>query len=213
MRSKPDDDLVLCPWDGVAYQADMTPTAAYDETYFAKCASYEGQAIADKINAGRVELVNDFIGMNRCCDIGIGSGEFIKHRGNTWGCDVNPVAIEWLRKIGRLADNLNEFAAFTFWDVLEHIPTPEDYLKRIPLHGFVFTSVPIMATVERVRESKHYRPGEHLYYWEMNGFVDWMAMHGFKCVSHRTFEIDAGRDSIHSFGFKRFKWAPMSSSK
>jgi hypothetical protein len=208
MPGEADADLVLCRENGCAYQADMTPTAAYDESYFSKCQSYEGQAIADAINAGRVALVNHFIGMNRCCDIGIGSGEFIRHRGNTWGSDVNPVAIDWLRKAGRFADNLGEFAALTFWDVIEHVPTPDDYFRHVPLHGFVFTSVPIMQSLDTIRESKHYRPGEHLYYWTFTGFTSWMHCHGFMCVGHQTFEIEAGREAIHSFAFKRYRWPP-----
>lgn len=208
MPGEADADLVLCRENGIAYQADMTPTAAYDESYFDKCKSYEGQAIADAINAGRMALVNSFIGVNRCCDVGIGSGEFIRHRPNTWGTDVNPAALAWLREAGLLATNLNEFAALTFWDVLEHVPTPADYLKVIPLHGFVFTSVPIMASLDVIRQSKHYRPGEHLYYFTEAGFTQWMDAHGFACLAHETFEIDAGREAIHSYAFKRYRWPP-----
>lgn len=206
MPGQNDADLVLCTANGVAYQADMTPTAAYDETYWDKCAGYDGSEIAEAINAGRVALVNRHIGVNRCVDIGVGSGEFIRHRGNTWGFDVNPAAIDWLCNVGRFARELKEFGAFSFWDVIEHVPTPEDYFQHVPLHGFVFCSVPIMDSLDTIRESKHYRPGEHLTYWTLTGFLAWMNEHGFICLAHETFEIDAGREDIHSYAFRRNRW-------
>jgi hypothetical protein len=200
-----DGDLVLCRAHGVAYQRDMTPTVAYDAEYHDKCASYEGQEIANRINDGRMALVDRHFGIGRVVDIGIGSGEFIKRRPWTFGHDVNPVAVEWLKKHGLWAGaaDLENFGAHTFWDVLEHVPDPGDYLRRVRLHAFVFVSVPIFEDMGEIRKSRHYRPGEHLYYWTEAGFVQWMDSHGFLLLEHSTFETDAGRDSIHSFAFKR----------
>jgi hypothetical protein len=57
-----DDDLVLCPAHGVAFQKDRAHLVAYDATYFDKCAGYDGQQIANKINAGRRDLVDRYCG-------------------------------------------------------------------------------------------------------------------------------------------------------
>jgi hypothetical protein len=207
LETFPDGDLTLCPNEGIAFQTDMTVRADYGADYFEKCAGYEDSAIATKINDGRIALVGRHLGHRPpVVDIGIGSGEFIKKRPNTFGTDVNPVALEWLRKNDRLAGALWEFPAFTFWDVIEHLPEPEDYFRQIQLRALLFTSVPIMKSLDVVRESKHYRPGEHLYYFTETGFVFWMRAHGFGLIEHATFEIDAGRDSIHSFAFKRLLW-------
>lgn len=207
-----DGDLMICRDHGVAYQADMSNLVAYDAAYYDKCKSYEDQAIALKINAGRIALVGKYVGQNRVADVGIGSGEFVKKRPNTFGYDVNPVAIEWLKRNDLWAQPLEEFAALTFWDVIEHCPDPGLYLDRVRLHAFAFFSVPIMYGLGGIRLSKHYRPGEHLYYWTEDGFLQWMARHGFAWLETQRFEIDAGRESILSFAFKRFRCPTMARS-
>jgi hypothetical protein len=206
LPAEEDDDLMLCRDHGVAYQRDRGHLVAYDSAYYDKCKSYEDQAIARQINAGRIALVGKHFGGGRLVDVGIGSGEFIKLRPNTFGCDVNPVAIEWLKRSGLWAERLSEFGGFSFWDVIEHVPEPEQYFRQIQLHAMLFTSVPIFYALGGIRLSKHYRPGEHLYYWTEDGFIAWMELHGFRMLEQQTFEMDAGRESIHSFAFKRYRW-------
>jgi hypothetical protein len=203
MPAQEDGDLMLCLEDGVAYQKDRGHIVNYDSDYYNKCASYEGQEIAKKINAGRVGIVSKHYGVGPAVDIGVGSGEFIKNRPNTYGFDVNPVAIEWLKRNDLWANYLSEFEAFTFWDVIEHVEEPATYFRHVPVGAYLFTSLPIFADLKRVRESKHYRPGEHLYYWTRDGFVSWMGMHGFRLLERQTFEMDAGREDIHTFAFWR----------
>lgn len=206
MPAEDDGDLMLCREHGVAYQKDMTNLVCYDEAYYNRCLSYEDQEIALKINSGRIALVNKYVSpMGRVLDVGIGSGEFIKKRPHTFGCDVNPVAIEWLKRNDLWSQHLDEFAGCTFWDVIEHVPKPEQYLGQIRLHSYLFTSIPIFYGLGGIRLSKHYRPNEHLYYFEERGFVAWMAMHGFMLLETQDFEIQAGRESILSFAFKRVR--------
>ncbi len=205
-----DGDLIVCERHGFAYQADMTVTAKYDEDYLNKCQSYEGQEIANHINLGRVAMVARHAGENALtCDVGIGSGEFITRRPHTYGIDVNPAAMMWLKEHGLVARDLRFFMAFTFWDVIEHVPTPAEYLDQIRLDGWAFFSVPIFDDLKRIRESRHYRPGEHLYYWTKEGFERWLAMYGFELREHAMFEMTAGRDSIHSFAFRRLHCQPQ----
>lgn len=200
-----DGDLMLCHNRGVAYQRDMrAQRVTYDASYFDKCAGYEDQEIARKINAGRIDLVNKYAGdAAKVLDVGIGSGEFIKKRPNTWGTDINPRAIEWLAANGRFAERFEDFTAFTFWDVIEHVEDPEHYFRAMPEGSLLFTSVPVFADLKLIRESRHYRPGEHLYYWTDQGFVDWMALHRFKLLERQDYETRAGRDSIVSFAFAK----------
>lgn len=197
---------MLCPEHGVAFQRDQSRLVAYDEAYFDKCRGYDGQEIAERINAGRIALVARHFGPGRVCDVGVGSGEFIRKRPHTFGFDVNPAAVRWLKEAGHWVDNLDGFGALTFWDVLEHVPEPESYLRHVYLHSFVFLSMPVMQSLDRIRESRHYRPGEHLYYFTEAGLVEWMARHGFRCLEVANFETEAGRDSIRSFAFRRFAW-------
>lgn len=201
-----DHDLALCREHGVAYQIDRDHLVNYDAAYYGKCASYEGHEIAQRINAGRRALVDRYVGANRAVDIGIGSGEFIKHRPNTFGHDVNPVGIEWLKRNDLWAERLTDFAGYTFWDVIEHVPDPGVYLQQIQLQAFAFFSLPIFYGLGAIRLSKHYRPGEHLQYFTEDGFTSWMALHGFMLLERQDFEIQAGRESIFSFAFKRVRW-------
>lgn len=198
-----DGDLVLCPDHGVAYQLDMSHRI--EVPYFDKCGGYEGQEIARKINAGRIALVNQYVGSYAdVLDVGVGSGEFIKSRPYTFGYDIDPEAVKWLKATARYTRNFAGFLAFTFWDVLEHVENPaDDYFRHISAGSHLFTCLPIFADLKRIRESRHYRPGEHLYYWTESGFVEWMRRHRFVLLERDDFETRAGRDSILSFAFRR----------
>lgn len=198
-----DDDLMLCPAHGVAYQKDRTHIVAYDGEYYEKCRGYEGQRIADRINEGRIAMVAKHYGDGPVLDTGIGSGEFIKRRLQTYGRDVNPVAIEWLKRQDLWAQYPAEFEAFTFWDVLEHVETPLDVLRHVRPDAYLFCSIPVFDDLALIRKSKHYRPGEHLYYWTDRGFVAWMALHGFQLLERDDYETRAGRESIISYAFTR----------
>lgn len=200
-----DDDLMLCREHGVAYQKDITPSriVKYDRSYFEHYKALESGEIAEKINAGRIAVVNKYVGNAPVLDTGIGSGQFIMRRQGTFGRDVNPVATEWLKKHDKEAGDITSYRAFTFWDVIEHVPDIDIYFRRIPSGSFLFTCLPIFKDLNRIRESKHYKPDEHLYYWTRAGFVEWMSLYGFELLEEQDFETAAGRDSIKTFVFSR----------
>lgn len=203
-----DGDLVLCQEHGVAYQADMNHRAApgvnaEGENYFDHYAPMGGSEIARKLYAGRVEFVNKRVGTAPVLDTGIGCGDFIKSRPNTFGQDVNPKGIQWLKDNGKYRDDMESFKAFTFWDVLEHVENPSDYFKRIPDGSHVFVSLPVFMDLSDIRQSRHYKPGEHLYYWTGDGFIQWMERHRFHLLERSDFETQAGRDSVRSFAFEK----------
>jgi len=193
------DDLVINK--NIARQKDLSYRVKYDEHYFNKCLGYEDKEIALKINKARIDLVARHI-QGSVLDIGIGSGEFIKKRENTFGYDINPKAVEWLKQKG-LYSELFCFSAYTFWDVIEHIERPEDYFDKIKIKSYLFTSIPIFTDLEKIRESRHYRPGEHLYYFTKEGFISYMRVNRFRLLETNEDETLAGRDSIMSFAFKK----------
>jgi 2-polyprenyl-3-methyl-5-hydroxy-6-metoxy-1,4-benzoquinol methylase len=205
-----DADLMLCEPRGVAYQRDFSKrqpagVSAEGDNYFDHYAALDGSEIGRRLHEERVAFVYRHIGEEHAVlDVGVGSGEFIRSRPNTIGFDVNPKALAWLADAGKLAGDIREFDAFTFWDVLEHVPEPHpSYFKRMRPGSWLFTSLPIFGDVKRIRESRHYKPGEHLYYWTEQGFIDWMAAYQFRLVETSTVETDIGRDSIVSFAFCR----------
>lgn len=198
-----DNDLMLCLERGVAYQRNMSIRVEYAKQYFDNYVALEGKEIAKKLNAGRVALVERHTGVTPALDIGVGSGEFVKTRASTFGYDINYNAVRWLKQNGRYSDDFRSFKVFTFWDVIEHVEDINHYFRRVAPGSFVFTSLPIFDDLRRIRKSKHYKPGEHLYYWTKQGFVDWMALYGFKLLEADDFETKAGRESIVSFAFQR----------
>lgn len=198
-----DNDLYLCRKNGVAYQVDMTHRIEYAEDYFKNYVKREGTHIANKLNNGRRALVDKYLLDQAVVDIGVGSGEFIKARPNTFGYDINHHALKWLTRQNLYTDNFDSFMGFTFWDVIEHVSDPNIYFKWIPVGAYLFTSLPIMPSLDKVRRSKHFKPGEHLFYWTEGGFVDWMKLYGFELIEKNSFETEAGREQIGSFVFRR----------
>lgn len=201
-----DGALHYCPEHGVAYQADMQAgRIPYNGAYFDHYVKLEGQPIALMLNAGRVQLVNKHVGPETgVLDVGIGSGEFLMSRPNTFGYDVNKRAEAWLKAANRWSDKFSVFEAFTFWDVLEHVETPEqDYFRHMRPGTHLFTSLPIFNSLWDIRNSKHYKPGEHLYYFTEPGFLNWMKRHGWQHLDTQDYETRAGREGILSFAFRR----------
>ena len=199
-----DDDLRLCLHRGVAYQADMSKKIKYDENYFESLERYKKYPERAK---AILEIRNDIVyrhsGSDEVLDIGIGDGSFVQSRKNTFGYDINPNAEKWLKSRKLWSNDFRSFDAFTFWDTLEHIEEPEQYLKRVPKHGDVFVSIPIFENLKDIRQSRHYRPGEHLYYFTHQGFVDWMSAYGFRLREWHDLETQAGRNSINTYAFKK----------
>lgn len=198
-----DEDLLVSWKMGYARQKDLTYTIDYGQDYFNKCAGYDDNDIAEHLNYVRKKLVKRHYGDGLLVDVGIGSGKFIRSRPDTLGLDINPVALQWLKDNGKLADQNKLYPAFTFWDVIEHMPHPEDFLECVPMGGYAFFSIPVFHDLSRIRESKHYRPGEHLHYWTRSGFITWMLKLGFYLLEMNNDETKCGRQDIESFAFVR----------
>lgn len=204
-----DADLMLCQQHGVAYQRDMASRITYDDGYLPKVESYEGNAIAQAVNAGRCALVlRHLVVGSSVMDIGAGTGAFVREA-RSWGLeafgyDVIPAAARNLQQGGLYADwREQRFDAVTLWDTIEHLERPELVLASVPIGSFVFVSVPVFGDLAAIRASRHYRPGEHLYYWTSAGFVQWMERRGFALAEISDHEVKAGRESIGAFAFCR----------
>ena len=198
-----DADLMISEVAGMAWAVDLTPRIEYGEAYFEKCAGYD-PVIAQAVTDSRIRFVaRHWIGA--VLDVGIGAGHFVQRRCNTFGWDINPAAVAWLREWGLYAERFDVFRAFTFWDVLEHVPAPQTYLDRLAVGSMLFVSLPIFGSLWQIRESKHYRPGEHLYYFTQSGLVAWLARYGFELLEVSDHETRAGRESILAFAFARVR--------
>jgi len=202
-----DVDLILCEAHGVAYQADMKAGCVpYDDSYFDKYKSYEDTPIASALNAGRCALLMRHAADGATVlDIGAGCGTFVR-QARSWGFgakgfDIIAKTVEYLRSIDAYADDPAQFDVVTFWDSLEHIENPEELLSRVRHGAHLLVAIPLFPDLSNIRESKHYRPGEHFYYFTAAGFIDWMALNGFRLLEVSDHETSAGRESIGAFAF------------
>lgn len=198
------DSLVWLPERGMGFFP--VKDAPYDAAYFAKYQGYAATPMGRALTEARIELVARHW-RGELVDVGIGCGDFVAARTEatgalTLGCDVNPLAIDWLNARCLWLDPAHEsVAAASFWDSLEHIPQPDLILANV--RQFVFVSLPIFADVAHVLRSKHYRKDEHCWYWTRAGFLAWMAAQGWQPVEHNVMETALGREDIETFAFKR----------
>jgi len=208
-RATPDEDLQLCLADGVAYQSDMTHRATdYGVDYLTKCEAYKGNAIATAVNAARCDLLGLYVkSPSWVLDVGCATGEFMdaaEARGyRVRGFDVIPEVSARLRRADKFGFDPEGYAALTFWDSLEHDPEPARFISRVSVGAHVFVSLPIFTDLRAIRQSKHYRPGEHLYYWTADGLIKWFSHYGYKLRQRSDHEAKAGRDAIGAFVFLR----------
>lgn len=209
----PDGDLMLCIDEGVAYQRDMRAgRVQYDADYMAKVDAYEGTPVARAVNAGRCALLTRHLKPGTwVLDYGAGSGAFVRDAAQAGFCangfDVMHQAKKRLFEAGMYAEDPSGFDAVTLWDTIEHLEEPGAVLRQVRTGAALFVSIPIFDDLRRIRDSRHYRPGEHLYYWTSEGFVGWMALYGYRLLEQSDHEIIAGRENIGAFAFIRDVWS------
>lgn len=176
------------------------PAMDYEGPYFEKYQQLDATRMGEALTKARIDLVRKFF-PGEVLDIGIGGGRFVTESGG-FGFDVNPEALAWLRANGRYRNPCFGWDAMTFWDSLEHIPDPEGTLKNVG--EWAFLSMPIYKDQADCLKSKHFKPGEHIWYWTLDGFVSWMDRQGFELREINHAESELGREGITSFAFRRY---------
>ena len=172
----------------------------YDAAYFAKYCLMDQTNAGQALTEARIDLVRRHY-RGECCDVGIGGGRFVVESGAR-GFDINPDAVAWLTGRGLFSDPYHvAFDALTFWDSLEHIHDIHGVLARAG--KFVFVSIPIFDGPDHILRSKHFRKGEHCWYFTRRGFIDFMVREGFAPLEISLMEQDIGREDIESFAFVR----------
>ena len=200
------DDLRYCYKHGIMFQTDMSKSIEYGKNYYQHYVTLIGNEISNKLNASRVALTEKY---SKCLlDVGIGSGEFImRSKMKVYGYDINPYGISWLRERNLYVDPyssaLDGIDGWTLWDTLEHISHPEEFLHLVLPGTYLFVSLPIFSDLTKIRQSKHYKPGEHYYYFTEQGFLWFMTSRGFSLVEMSDQESVAGRDSILTFVLRK----------
>lgn len=200
LPSGSENKLIWWPELGMGYHPQEP--MSYEGDYWEKYLVYDKTEMGAKLTDARCRLVKSHTDTTDIVDIGIGGGLFVRTM-DCFGFDVNSNAIEWLKSEGKYRDPYaRPVKAITCWDAIEHIPDPVALLNNV--EEFVFTSIPVFDSGEKVTCSKHYRPGEHIWYWTHHGFIDYMDRNGFKLLSHNDDETKLGREDIMSYAFKRY---------
>lgn len=172
----------------------------YSGPYFAKYQALDATPMGQALTAARVAMVRRHH-QGEVVDIGIGGGRFVLEA-NARGFDVNGEAKSWLVKHDRWQDPYTAHAAaLTFWDSLEHIPDPEQIVASA--EQWVFVSMPIYQDSRHCLKSKHFKPGEHLWFFTDWGFIGWMDRQGFDMIERNDIESTLGREEILSYAFRR----------
>lgn len=215
-HSVPDDDLMLCDARGVAWQRDMSKgRQQYDAKYLEKFDAYDSK-IEARVNYERCGFVQKQMieaGIQHptanptVLDVGAGSLHFMRDL-RSYGFDVSGFEViqemqAVLKDMDAYASDARAFDAVTMWDTIEHLENPAEWLTQIKKGALLFVSLPIFLGLGNIRDSKHYRPGEHLYYFRRQGFIDWIAEYGFRLVAESDHENEAGREDIGAFAFVR----------
>ena len=176
------------------------PPMDYSGPYFEKYQALDATQMGEELTRARVALVKrHFAG--QVVDIGIGGGRFVVDA-DCWGYDVNTEAVAWLRARERFFDPyINAVEAITCWDSLEHIPEPEKLIAQVG--EWVFVSMPIYQSAKQCLTSKHFKPGEHLWFFTDPGLVGWMSRQGFELAERNDIESRIGREEIVTYAFRR----------
>lgn len=192
--------------NGIVYQNDLSKPYEYGHDYYKRYQDYRGSATSACLIRCRSEMVARF-GAPPVLDVGIGSGEFLESLNaegiRCFGFDINPIAVSILKDRGDFLSPVSPgVQTATFWDTLEHIPDPATFLSELN-SPTVLISIPILDRVASINGWKHFKPGEHLYYFTEKGLVAYMKDVGYNVVYSGRPEERCGRQDIGSFAFKR----------
>jgi hypothetical protein len=196
--------LTWWPEIGIGFYPVEAGIEPYDQEYFDRFGRDAQSFIGRALMAARVAFVAQHCS-GPLVDIGIGAGAFIEARAltaPTYGYDVNPAGVGWLKDRGLWVDPyIADHHAISLWDVLEHI---QDYPALLAnVRQWLFVSLPIFRDVDHAMTSKHFRPTEHCWYFTKAGLLWAMRREGFELVEENTMETELGREDIGSFAFRR----------
>lgn len=165
-------------------------TAIYDANYHKKFLERANTEIGRKIYASRWALVERHVHGNKTLlDFGCASGAFHLSTRNgyrAFGFDVNP-------HCGFTSLPEEKIDILTMWDSFEHLPDPCGIIQKF-FPDWVFLSTPNLESVRGdIREWKHYRPREHVMYFDRHSLSVIFEHLGY-VIAEVNFEEGALRD-------------------
>lgn len=179
--------------------------AEYAEKYHQLAATPLGQAIY----LSRWALIMKYVQKGNLLDYGSGPGAFNAHGPSSFkrfNYDVNPTCgftdKVWLcpqyRESGEWCSDprCTNIDVLTMWDSIEHIPNFYGEIKDVNA-PWLFITTPNLESVDKpILFWKHYRPGEHIFYFDRHSLGVVLSDLGY---SIRELNFDEGklRDPEH----------------
>ncbi len=177
--------LETCIACNLTFASDRRTTVAYDQRYVAE--RYDRYPTTEAMSQLRLRVLEHVLyldeavpqgyrfGMRKgpLVDVGFGNGSFIRHaRANRWdayGLDVNPTEYEGVRRV-TLAEALAapRWRVVSFFDSLEHFEELAEVRQLVENADWLVVSAPLppRGFPTSGEPWKHYRPGEHHWYFE-----------------------------------------------
>lgn len=166
----------------------------YDIDYYDKTLRLNS-GTAEKIARIRWKFI-EHLNPKIVLDYGCGAGWFRAWKPEGVICDSYDIA-----PVPQSGIQLRSYDVVCLWDVLEHVPDPMGLKPIYSLAEAVAISTPIIPQSE-IWFSKHYKPGEHLYYFSRVSLTSMMAKMGFYLDREGTPECPPRRD-VCSFLFRK----------
>lgn len=201
-------ELVWWPHKGYGRELpDEKTVVRYDGNYFDVCKERESTEVGKRLIESRAcTIVRNTKPEEKTVDVGVGALGLVDYmsrcRVPIHGYDVNPVSVAFLKRQDMFHDPTTDAVDnVTCWDSLEHMLSPEAMLKNV--RRKVLMSIPIFDNAEHVVRSKHYKPGEHIWYFTEAGLLRWMRDQGFGLIERNRDEERYGREGIGTYVFAR----------
>lgn len=184
---KIENDLWICAVDGLVTSHLKPKLYLYDKSYYEKHQKFLKNEVDEELQNIRVSMVLDYvpdIQRGSLLDFGCGNGSFLLkldgYFGNKQGFDINPY--EDFTRIDYL---LQSHDVVTMWDVMEHLESPFSFLKNLNTK-YVFITVPCIddVGVRNLLEWRHYRPYEHIHYYNHDSLKALLESAGYKFLGY-----------------------------
>lgn len=155
--------------------------AIYDAKYHQKFLERANTELGKKIYAERWRFIEKYChGKMALLDYGCGPGAFHQASRNgfqTSGYDINP-------HCGFPTLPEGKIDILTMWDSLEHVPDPVGLIRSLD-PKWLFLSTPNLESVRGdIREWRHYRPREHIYYFDRHSLSVILESAGYVILEH-----------------------------
>jgi hypothetical protein len=186
-------NLIFCGYDNL-YECIDRKEADYNADYLLHYKLYGRTTFGKALNKKRWSFVLNNTQTNVLLDFGCGADSFSDLKPN--GIKVFSYDPYFKKDFSFLHASLD---TVTFWDSFEHITR----LGIVPLLGAkqIVMSIPIIYDGLDICSWKHFRPGEHIWYFSQKALIRLMQKWGYKIINSDDFESVMGREDIFSYCF------------